>query len=164
MGNKTREKALRWIFESEGGYVNHPNDPGGETKYGISKKSYPHLDIRNLTKEEAREIYIRDFWKKIRGDEISAPLNICVFDMAVNSGVDRAVRLLQSQIGAAEDGIVGPETLKYVKILDYDWRNFLWCRLDYYNNLKQAKYFLRGWNNRLIKLREYIESQVLVNW
>lgn len=154
----TREKAIEWIIEAEGGYVNNPNDPGGETKYGISKKVYPNLDIKNLTKEQAAEIYIRDYWNKIKGDDLPFPLDICVFDFAVNSGISRAVKILQSEIGAVTDGIVGNDTLSHLASLNYDWKEFLLRRLEFYISLKTFKYFGRGWCNRLINLRYFIEK------
>lgn len=154
----TREKAIEWILETEGGYANHPHDPGGETKYGISKKSYPNLDIRNLTKEQAREIYVRDYWNKIKGDDLPCPLDICVFDMAVNSGVSRAVKVLQSEIGAGQDGIVGQETLTHIAIFGYDWKEYLWRRLEFYTSLKTFNHFGKGWVNRLLNLKNFIEK------
>ena len=94
--------AIAFVLDHEGGYVNHPNDPGGETKWGISKKSYPHLDIKALTVEEARSIYHRDYWTKIRGDQVPPPLDLALFDFAVNSGTYRAVRFLRRIVGLGE--------------------------------------------------------------
>lgn len=108
----------------EGGYVNDPDDPGGETKYGISKKAYPALDIAKLSIEEAERIYYQDYWLKIQAGQYQ-DLGIAakVFDMAVNLGVFTAVRLLQTSINmlieqrVAVDGVVGKETLSALGIV-----------------------------------------------
>lgn len=85
------ERAFEIVVGAEGGYVNDPQDPGGETKYGISKRVYPSFDIKNLTLEQARGIYFEDYWLKAGCDQIAdARLAILVFDCAVNQGVSRA--------------------------------------------------------------------------
>ena len=91
-------RAIEHVFKWEGGYVNDPRDPGGETNMGISKRSYPHLDIANLTREDAVEIYRRDYWMKSGANELSWPLCLTHFDFAVNAGTWRAnVTLVESQ-------------------------------------------------------------------
>ena len=94
--------------DHEGGYVNNPRDPGGETKFGISKRSYPELDIENLTMRRRRAIYRRDFWEVLDGDRINGALMFQVFDMAMNSRPGNAIRCLQEAIGVAPDGHFGP--------------------------------------------------------
>lgn len=103
----------------EGGYVNDPNDPGGETKYGISKRSYPEVDIKNLTLAEAKVIYRKDFWNKLKLDKVDN-IQIAgeIFDTAVNMSPVQAVRIIQMALlylGEQQikyDGIIGPITLK----------------------------------------------------
>lgn len=102
--------AFNRLIGHEGGYVNNPDDPGGETKWGISKRSYPHLDIAGLTREEAREIYLLDFWHKIYADQMPFSLAFQAFDFAVNSGIGTAIRYLQRALGVADDGYWGPIT------------------------------------------------------
>lgn len=87
--------SVGFVLQMEGGYVNDPNDPGGETNYGISKRSYPNLDIKNLTVDQAKEIYYKDFWLPARCDKLSAPLALVVLDAAVNMGLGAAASLLQ---------------------------------------------------------------------
>lgn len=106
------------IIGTEGGYVNSPNDPGGETKYGISKRSYPDLDIKNLTLEKAKEIYWYDFWMKLRLDMIAPSLDEFIFDFAVNSGVGTVARMIQRAIGVLPDGIIGERTVAALKSCD----------------------------------------------
>lgn len=104
-------KAVKLILQEEGGYVNDPTDPGKETKYGISQRQYPDLDIKNLTLAEATAIYERDYWMPVKGDELSWPLCLYVFDAAVNQGVQVAIGLLQKTLGVTRDGIMGPVTI-----------------------------------------------------
>jgi len=98
------DEACDRLLGHEGGYVNNPRDPGGETKWGISKRSYPHLDIANLTKEQAKAIYRRDFWDAIYADLLFSSVRYQLFDFAVNSGMQTAIRCFQRALGVADDG------------------------------------------------------------
>jgi len=95
----------------EGGYVDDPNDPGGKTKYGISQRAYPTLDIPNLTLATAQAIYWTDYWLKARCDVMPGRLAVFVFDSAVNNGVGGAVCLLQKALSTKIDSVFGPGTL-----------------------------------------------------
>jgi lysozyme family protein len=118
------EQAIKRVLEFEGGYVNDPNDSGGETKYGISRRSYPNLDIRNLSLDGAKLIYYRDFWEpQLYGKFRSAEVAAKVFDLAVNTGTSTAHTLLQRALRAVgnpvkEDGILGKVTLNAVNSAD----------------------------------------------
>jgi lysozyme family protein len=103
------------VIGEEGGYSNDALDPGGETKFGISKRSFPAEDIRNLTLERAKAIYKARYWDRIRGDELPVPLDEFTFDFAVNSGVDAAAESLQGSVGALRDGAIGSKTIEAVK-------------------------------------------------
>ena len=92
------DKAFEHVLGIEGGYVNDPKDPGGETKYGLCKRSYPTVDIKALTIEQAKAIYKRDYWDKVKGDDLPFPLNLFMFDAAVNQGVDPAIKMLQAAL------------------------------------------------------------------
>lgn len=105
------DEAFEKLIGHEGGYVNHPRDPGGETKFGITKRSYPREDIRNLTLERAKQIYKRDFWDKVHGDDLPYVVAFNLFDGAVNSGPSRAIKWMQEAAGVAADGIIGPQSL-----------------------------------------------------
>ena len=90
----TFDRAFEFVIGHEGGYVSDPHDPGGETKYGISKRSYPNLDIKNLTLEQAKDIYFRDYWVAAGcGTMADDAMAILVFDCAVNQGVGRAKQI-----------------------------------------------------------------------
>lgn len=96
------------VLGHEEGYINNPDDPGGETKWGISKRSYPNVDIKNLTRLQAREIYFNDFWTRIHADKLPDGVAYQLFDFAVNSGIETAVRYLQRALNIADDGYWGP--------------------------------------------------------
>lgn len=109
------ETVVHMVLEHEGGYVNHPSDPGGETKYGISKRAYPDVNIAELTKDDAADLYKRDYWDRIKGDDLPVGVACVVMDYAVNSGISRASKALQSVCGIANgDGIIGPASLNAV--------------------------------------------------
>ena len=102
-------KCIKIILKNEGGYVWNPDDTGGETNYGISKKQYPNLDIKNLSKKKATEIYRKDYWDKIQGDKINdEKLALNIFDCSVNCGIRRAVKMIQGVCFVCEDGKLGP--------------------------------------------------------
>lgn len=86
-------------------------DPGGETKYGISKRAYPNVDIKALTQDEAAQIYSRDYWEPLHGDSLPDAVSFAMFDFAVNSGVGEAIRALQRALGLTVDGVLGPQTI-----------------------------------------------------
>jgi lysozyme family protein len=100
------------LIPLEGGYSNDPQDPGDETKFGISKRSYPNLDIANLTLDDAKSIYRRDFWGAISADRLPPSVVYQLFDFAVNSGPATAIRHLQRAVGVPDDGAWGPISQK----------------------------------------------------
>ncbi len=136
--NKEFEKAVSFVLRWEGGYSNDGRDPGGETKFGISKRSYPELDISKLTLEQAKEIYYQNYWLKSKCDELPAPLNIIVFDTSVNMGRSRAEEIWEKTNG--------------------DWKDYLLLRLYTYSKFKQAKLYFRGWANRVLDLYNEVKN------
>lgn len=147
----TFEEAFDLVIGHEGGYVNHPDDPGGETKYGISKRSYPKEDIANLTLERARAIYREDFWEACGCDRLPHPVDFQVFDAAVNSGCRRASEWLQQAVSAKQDGKIGPETLAAVRGMNPYAVSaaFLGRRLAFMTRLSTWPSFGRGWARRI---------------
>lgn len=108
---------MNGLFRDEGGYSKNPDDPGGETRFGISKREYPDLDIASLTREEAAKIYYRDWWMRYGYSDLPGPIGAKLFDLAVNMGPEHATRCLQRALRACgrapvEDGMLGPETRK----------------------------------------------------
>ena len=147
----TFDEAFERVLGHEGGYVNDPRDPGGETKYGISKRAYPAENIAGLTLERARELYRRDFWGPAGCDAVPAALKLPLFDTAVNMGVRQAVKLLQRTVGATEDGILGPRTLQAIGCMPIEraGARFLGHRLKLYTDLAGWEAFGKGWARRV---------------
>lgn len=150
-------KAISFVLEHEGGLTNDPDDPGGITKYGISKKSYPNVDIFNLTREGAEEIYRRDYWNKCRCDDLPPECAIATFDCAVNQGPETAIYLLQKALGVKQDGIIGRITLKAAESATPRMLRVLLAeRLASYARLMAAKpkllVFATNWSFRVLSL------------
>lgn len=140
----------------EGGYVNNPADPGGETQWGISKRAYPTVNIKTLTREQAIEIYERDYWLPM-GSTLSAAVNYQLFDATVNHGRGNAVRFLQRAVGVADDGVWGPRSAaacKAMKEADVLLR-FLAERLTFMTKLSTWQTFGKGWARRIADNLKY---------
>lgn len=150
------DKAFQIVIGHEGSYVDHPNDPGGETKYGISKRSYPNVDIKNLTLDQAKAIYLKDFWNRLKCDEMPDIVRYPLFDAAVNSGVSQAVKWLQEAVNSKPDGIIGPNTLLAVKFQDSQvvTRKMIGKRLTFMTRLNTWPTFGRGWAARIANILE----------
>jgi lysozyme family protein len=151
--------AVRWVIDVAEGGGSVISDQGGLTRWGVSQKSYPDLDIANLTRARAAELYRRDYWERIYGDALPPMLALVVFDAAVNMGPKQAVKILQAALRIHEDGIVGPETtmaarmfLPRVELVAI----FLELRLRFYENLaRQYTHHagsLFGWRLRVMRL------------
>ncbi|MGD8172156.1 glycoside hydrolase family 108 protein [Vibrio sp. TRT 21S02] len=143
-------------LRDDGGYVNDPADTGGETKFGISKRAYPDVDIKNLTIDDAVAIYYKDYWLKAKCEEWAGPISLIQFDSAVQHGPIKAIKLLQEISGVHDDGIVGPATRKAVQSHDVEYLSsrYLLRRGRYYarilkKNPSQGR-FIEGWYNRLV--------------
>ncbi len=151
-------EAILIVIEDEGGYVNDPDDVGGETKYGISKLAYPDLDIKNVSLEDAMIIYKEDYWNRVRGDSIDdQPMANALLGCAVNIGVRRASKLMQQASGAKEDGVIGPMS---IGCMNYEvWEGarerFIINWLKFYRRKvavepSRRKYFF-GWVSRVLR-------------
>ena len=148
-------QAIETILKHEGGFVDHPNDPGGRTNFGISQRAYPDIDIKNLTREQAKEIYKKDYWNPLKLYLLDNA-NICldIFDVAVNSGRSRAVKMAQKLAGVEEDGGMGPDTAKAINNYKGDFvKDYKHARRIFYEHLvsKDPKYkaFIKGWLKRV---------------
>jgi len=155
-------RCLKLVLHHEGGYVNHPKDPGGMTNMGITKRVYEEWvgysvsehTMQNLKKEDVAPIYKKNYWDRLKCDQLPEGLDLCVFDFGVNAGTGRAAKYLQMLIGATKDGAIGPNTLALVDeyislrgvpdtIDDYQEN-----RQKYYEKLKTFETFGRGWTRR----------------
>jgi lysozyme family protein len=151
----TFEQAFARLLGNEGRYSNNPADPGGETNWGISKRSYPNLDIKNLSYDQAKEIYRRDFWN-VLGDSPNA-VKFQTFDFAVNSGIQTAIRKLQVSIEVADDGHWGP--ISSAKLASMDLNDvllkFMAQRLMFWTKCSAWPTMGAGWVNRAAKQLYY---------
>ena len=140
------------LIGNEGGYSNNTKDPGGETNWGISKRSYPAADIKNLTQDEAKAIYKRDFWDQCRCGDLAPELAFALFDCAVNSGNEQAIKILQQTVCAVEDGVMGQATMNAVNSLvpaKLVTAKYLGRRLQFMTNLRPWDTFSKGWARRI---------------
>jgi lysozyme family protein len=151
------DKCFDRLLGNEGGYVNNPADPGGETNWGISKRSYPKLDIRNLTREAAKLIYKTDFWDRINADGLTFSVAFQLFDFAVNSGIETAVRYFQKSLGVADDGHWGPISQAAAdKTSETDMIMLLSAnRLDFMTRCSNWDNASRGWARRIVANLRY---------
>jgi lysozyme family protein len=157
------DEAFDRLMGHEGGYVNDANDPGGETKWGISKRSYPALSIKDLTREQAKEIYRTDFWNRI-GVALPKSIMFQVFDAAINHGPGNAVRMAQRAVGVADDGYWGPRSNSALFALDENdvLMLFLAERGEYMAKLSTFPSFGRGWMLRIFQNLRYAAEDNLV--
>lgn len=154
------EQSLKMLLHHEGGYVNHPEDPGGETNLGVTRAVYEQWvgrqvmdgEMKTLTEADVAPIYKTNYWDKIKGDDPMMPsgLDFAAFDWAVNSGVGRPAKVIQKYIGAKQDGAIGPKTLALVaendpsNMIQYLYEQ----RQKFYERLKTFETFGKGWTRR----------------
>ncbi len=146
-------KALDVVLHHEGGYVNHPNDPGGETIYGISRRSHPDVWAKGRpTLEDAKRIYHRDYWLPIKADAMPYPVALMVFDAAVNAGNRRAAILLQRALRVTADGSIGPVTLAAANRADTRTlvNHIAAERIVFNSGLSNWGSFGLGWSRRVV--------------
>lgn len=153
----TFDVACDRVLGHEGRYVNDPTDPGGETNWGISKRSYPALDIKALTRDDAKAIYARDFWQPLHASELYDGVAYQLFDFAVNSGIQTAIRAYQRALGVADDGWWGPVSrvaAHHVSETDQLMRLNA-ERLDFMTRLINWPHHGRGWARRIAQNLRY---------
>jgi lysozyme family protein len=154
---KAFDAAFLRIIGHEGGYVNHPNDPGGETKYGISKRAYPNENIAMLTLERAKFLYKRDYWDAARADEYHPAIGFQLFDAAINSGVFQAAKWLQMAVDVKVDGKIGPISISAINDTPVAvvLLRFNAARLRFMASLGTWPTFGKGWANRIAGNLDY---------
>ena len=167
MANNRYSKAFNLSFENvigvEGGYTQDPEDTGNwtggrkgvgklnGTKYGVSAASYPSLDIKSITLDDAKAIYYRDYWQVINGDAFPFSISNALFDCAVNSGCASAVKLLQKVLNVPSDGKIGKQTIAAAQAKDQTELliDFLTARAVFYARLAKFELYGKGWMKRL---------------
>ncbi len=143
------------LMKHEGGYVNHPNDPGGETMYGVTKRVAQahgyHDDMRKLPKPLAKQITEKSYYKAVKGDQLDRLIAWQLTDAAYNHGNRQAVKFLQRAVGASADGLMGPRTLSAVAAMDKNDVVFLFNaeRIEFYTGLRSWISFGKGWARRV---------------
>lgn len=152
------EKCIEIVLQKEGGFVNHSADPGGATNYGITIKVLSEYrktevnveDVQRLSVGEAKQIYFKNYWKSIQGDQLPNGVNLSVFDFAVNAGIFQAVKVLQKVVNVRQDGMIGPITLKAVQTFEAKTviESFAAERVLFYKGLKTFSIFGKGWLRR----------------
>lgn len=166
MAKNNFDACLVELLKHEGGYSDHPADPGGRTNLGVTQRAYEdwvahpvsERIMRNLTIPSVRALYKARYWDVVRGNDLPLGLDLCVFDFGVNAGPGRAARYLQRLVGVAEDGQIGPKTLiaasVYVKThgLREAIMRYQNARDGYYQKLKTFPTFGRGWLRRVAEV------------
>jgi len=158
------DRCLAHVLKSEGGYVNHPADPGGRTNLGVTqrvweewvKRPVTEQEMRDLKPEDVKELYRQRYWNQVKCNDLPTGVDLCAFDFAVNSGVRRATTFLQRMVGAKEDGIIGPRTLAAVKAEEQDTliRRYCAARLQFLQGLSTFATFGRGWTARVARVEK----------
>ena len=157
---------LAHVLMNEGGWSDHPADPGGATNHGVTLATYRRYrpgatkaDLRVITTGELRQIYTDGYWTPIRGDDLPAGLDLVAFDAAVNSGVRRGARWLQSALGVVADGKIGPRTVAAAQAADASVaiKKAIQARRAFLTSLPTWKTFGKGWSRRL----DHVESTAL---
>ena len=167
---ETWQDALAHVLKSEGGYVNHPSDPGGRTNLGVTQRVWEEWvkhdvdekQMRELTPEMVAPLYQEKYWQRVKGDELPAGIDYCVFDASVNSGVGRASKWLQEVCGTQPDGVIGPMTLSVAQaIVPGDLVN-MYCdkRLAFLKELKTWETFGKGWERRVEEVRSHALTMI----
>ena len=158
------DDALKAILHHEGGFVNHPKDPGGMTNLGVTKRVWEEwvgheVDekaMRALTPETVGPMYKTKYWDKIRGDDLPTGVDYAVFDAAINSGPGRAAKWLQTAVGAVPDGAIGAGTLAKVGAMDAKSiiEKYQETRLAFMQSLPTWEVFGKGWGRRVTEVKE----------
>jgi lysozyme family protein len=151
------------MLKSEGGFVNHPSDPGGMTNLGVTKATWENwvgresdeAEMRGLTPEKVEPLYKKKYFDAVRGDELPMGLDYLMFDFAVNAGAGRAIKTLQTAVGVTPDGGFGPMTMAAVQAVDpVDLiERFSQTKEDFYRSLTTFATFGKGWLNRVADVK-----------
>jgi lysozyme family protein len=153
------EQCFALVLKHEGGFVNHPKDPGGMTNLGVTRTNWElyldhdvtEADMRALTPEMVKPFYKKNYWDRIRGDELPSGVDYAAYDLAVNSGTGRAAKYLQKIAEVPEDGVIGPQSLKAIQKCDAEdvVNEICNMRMDFLKNLNTFDTFGKGWTIRV---------------
>ena len=153
------EACFAMVLKHEGGFVNHPKDPGGMTNLGVTRTNWElyldhdvtEADMRALTPEMVKPFYKKNYWDKIRGDELPSGVDYAAYDLAVNSGTGRAAKYLQQIAGVTADGVIGPRSMEAIKKCDAEGVVDEICnmRMTFLKGLGTFETFGNGWTIRV---------------
>jgi len=162
--NTNFDKCLSLVLVHEGGYVNHPRDPGGATNRGVTQAVYDayrktrgrgQQSVKFITDDEVKAIYRFQYWDRVQGDLLPAGLDYAVFDFAVNSGVGRASKYLQAVVGTPQDGVIGARTLAAIQSPKSAINALCDRRMSFLRNLRTFLTFGKGWTRRVTDVRKH---------
>jgi lysozyme family protein len=158
------DKSFEMVLKHEGGFVNHPKDPGGMTNLGVTKAAWEAYLGHSVTEENMRALtpfivkpfYKAQYWDKIKGDQLPSGADYAAYDLAVNSGVGRAAKYLQEIAGVTADGVIGPKSLEAIKACDPQKLVDALCekRLDFLKRLPTFATFGKGWSRRVAEVKD----------
>jgi len=161
--NANWDACFELLIKHEGGYVNHPSDPGGRTNLGITQQVWENWvdrpvteeEMKALTKDMVKPLYKNLYWDRVKGDKLPFGVDYCVFDAAVNSGVSRAAKWLQTTVAAVADGAIGEQTLKLVLLTNPQMLidKYSANRLAFLQGLATWPTFGKGWGRRVDEVR-----------
>jgi len=164
MAKENWDKCFEMVLRHEGGYVNHPKDPGGRTNLGVTQRAWEEYvgrsadeaEMRALTPEIVKPFYKSRYWDRIKGDDLPSGVDYAAYDLAVNSGVGRAAKYLQSIAGVPSDGIIGPKSLAAIKDCPAGEMVDAMCgmRLEFLKALPTWDTFGKGWGRRVAEVEE----------
>jgi len=157
------DSAFALVLKHEGGYVNHPKDPGGMTNLGVTKKVWEEFvgrevderEMRALTPDVVKPLYKKNYWDKIKGDQLPSGVDYAAYDLAVNSGTGRAAKYLQQIAGVHADGVIGPKSMEAILSCDPVETVDAICdmRLDFLQRLPTWNTFGKGWGRRVEEVK-----------
>jgi lysozyme family protein len=163
-------EALKAILKHEGGFVNHPRDPGGMTNLGVTKKVWEEwvkhpVDekaMRALTPELVSPMYKKKYWDAVKGDELPDGLDYLMFDFAINAGPGRAIKTMQKAIGTTPDGAIGPKTMQSLKEMNPAQliEKFSVEKESFYRSLPTFQTFGKGWLRRVAEAKDHAETML----
>jgi lysozyme family protein len=158
------DDCFKMVLKHEGGFVNHPKDPGGMTNLGVTKRNWEvylnravtEQDMRALTPETVKPFYKTLYWDKIKGDQLPAGIDYAAYDLAVNSGVGKAAKYLQEIAGTPADGVIGPKSLEAIQSCDAAETVDALCdmRVSFLKGLSTFDTFGKGWMIRVDNVKE----------
>lgn len=159
------------VIKHEGGFVDHPKDPGGMTNLGVTRRNWENYlgrdvseaDMRSLTPDRVKPFYKALYWDKIKGDQLPSGVDYAAFDLAVNSGPVKAAKLLQEISGVPVDGLIGPRSLDAIHACDAKEVAETLCdlRMDFLKRLSTFETFGKGWSSRVADVSAKAAEMVL---